>query len=289
MSPIFESPSFKDLLAKYSSVEYELRPQVVNLLADPSRWKERAHIESIFKELPQGKYKKGILRHLRSERPEDFYGAWYELMVYDWLKEQGKEPVLQPDLPSGSKPDFLIKSDDLNIYIDVTHVRESSGDKNISPGKEAWWPAATATFLTLQTSIEKKASQHKRGLNELTNAAYVICIGLETILIGADTVKTCFLGSEGYHIKTGRISFMKDSLLFENQVDGTFLVRHKHVSALLVAQHNRASVEEGYKLRFSLIENPYANTEIAGEEFGPIHRFVVISKTETNYNMQWIS
>ena len=76
--------------------------------------------------------------------------------------------------------------------------------------------------------------------------------------------------------------------IFENQPGYPLLVKHRDVSALLVAKRNEQAIENGYKPIFGLIQNPYALNPIAQDEFENIQKYVIFSETESNFEMKWI-
>lgn len=286
MSSLFDSPNFIRLLDSYSSDELEQLPPVIDLYKNPLRQKEREHLETVFARLPEGSYKREIQnRFLLPEPISAHLGAWYELMVYDWLDGLGKNPILQPSIPnSKSKPDFLVESDGLQIFIEVTVVQESRKDRDVGR-RRGWWPAATATFETMRESLIKKMGQHP-GIPP--QSAYVMCLCLENRLIWPDEVRTCFLGSESVVLKSRELRPEYDGEIFEKH-DDMLLVKHRNVSALLVARRSGASIDEGYELVFELIQNPYAFTPIPETEFGPLRRYIAISETETRkFVMKWV-
>ena len=171
MSSLFDFPEFKSLLGSSAVHEPEQMPPVVHLYLDPLRRKEREHIEAIFARLPKGSYKKEITDRLLSQNLGDYLGAWYELMVYDWLDKLGKEPALQPSIPNGkSRPEFMIKSSGLQIFIEVTVVQEARRDRDEGG---VWWPAATRTFKKIGDKLREKSRQHQIP----QGSAYVICLG----------------------------------------------------------------------------------------------------------------
>ena len=61
-----------------------------------------------------------------------------------------------------------------------------------------------------------------------------------------------------------------DGEIFEIHTDMPPLVKLRHVSGLLVAQPNRVTIEDGYRLIFRYIQNPYALVRIPETEFDPL-------------------
>jgi hypothetical protein len=286
ISSIFDSEAFQNLISSLQLNSAEQEPLVVDLYKNPFRQKEHEHIQAILDHLPDRSYKREIGQRLISPNAASHLDAWHELMVYDWLSGLGKELTLQPKIP-GSKPEFYLESNGLPLFIEVAVVQESR--KDIGAGTNFgsvrfWWPEATESFKTMMGRLINKMGQH-RGI---ISAAYVICLCLESHLIDIGEVKTAFLGGESVDVVSGEVRSTLDGLIFENQGDMQLFVKYKNVSALLVARHSGVSPQEGYKLTFGLIQNPYANIPIPQTEFGPLRRFVVVSETEGHFFMKWL-
>lgn len=268
MPSLFDSPKFKQLLGSHLTDGSGQPSPIIDLYKNPTRKKEREHIEAIIRQLPKSSYMQEIESRLLSPEMDKFLGAWHELMVFDWLLGLGKQITLQPPIP-GSKPEFRYESDGLPVFIEVAVVQESKKDKvaGRSYGTvRVWWPEATETFKTMMERLIDKMGQH-RGIND---AAYVICLCLESRLIDIGEVKTCFLGGESVDIVSEQLYQNFDGMIFENQDNLPLLVKYRNVSALLVAKHSGVSVDDGYKLTFGLIQNPYSNMPISPDEFGPL-------------------
>lgn len=119
---------------------------------------------------------------LKKRFQKDFDPAFYELFLYSLFKKLNFEVVIHPDLPStDKKPDFLIKRDELEVYIEAKVVNDKSAnqqaferkinelydhlDKIICPGfllqidtlnvKTAKQPSAKKIIDHIQTEISK--------------------------------------------------------------------------------------------------------------------------------------
>jgi len=248
--------------------------------------KEQKYIDAIIKNLENNhpNYADAIKKRMQVET--EHLGLWYELMVYDWLWKQRKNPFPQPNAPDGkSKPDFVFPSNDKKIYIDVASVQESEKDKEFYERQDFWSSESTASFATMRERLLDKAGRHKSIAN--TGDAYVICLGLESPLINIEDVKTCFIGNDSYNVSLGKLQSAINGEIFERENSASFLVKYKNVSAILVGKRNYSLNEDENKLEFGLIQNPYAITEIQPVEFSNILRFVVIVKKEKYFQMGW--
>src|SRR5690242_8151592 len=85
------------------------------------------------------------------------------------------------------------------------------------------------------------------------DAAYVVCLCLNSRLIDLGEVKTRFLGGEAVNINTGELVPLLDGEIFELHGD-ELLVKYTHVSGVLVAKCNRSTLEDGHKLVFGLVQ-----------------------------------
>jgi hypothetical protein len=206
-------------------------------------------------------------------------------MVYDWLLKQGKNPSPQPLAPDGkSKPDFIFTLNDKSVYIDVASVQESKKDEELDEGEAFIQNEKRSSFATMRERLIDKAGRHKSISN--VGGIYIICLGLESPFIDSEDVKTCFIGNDSYNIPSGKLRAAINGEIFEQESNGSFLVKYKNVSAILVAKRNY-SLEDTNKLTFEFIQNPYAINEISPTEFGEISRFVVLTKTEEYFKMVW--
>ena len=281
MDSLFDLPEFKKLLDSPPLDRSRQVPRAVDLCSNPLRRKEREHIEAIFGRLPDSSYKREVQNRLLSQDLGNHLGAWYELMVYDWLDGLGKATTLQPSIADAkSTPEFLVESDGLQVFIEVTVLQEAHGDTDVG---DVWWTEATDTFRKIGDKLREKSGQHAIP----PGSAYVICLGIESRLIELGDVKTYFIGGESVG-KSGDLYPNLNGEIFEIHDNMPLLVKHRDVSALLVARRNRASIEDGYKLVFGLIQNPFALTPIPETEFGQLRRYVVVSETQTHHTMKWV-
>ncbi len=274
MKSLFELDNFKSLLKK----DLRVPSPIVDLYRTSYRKEERDHIDAIINKLQNTHptYAREIINRLLVD--SEYLGAWYELMVYDWLSEQSKNPLPQPVAPDGkSKPDFLFDSFGKKVYIDVASVQESSRDKAIYDSPNFWQPEATSTFATMRERLLDKMGKHSSISS--VGASYIICLGLESPLIYTEDVKTCFLGNGSLNLSSNKLHSAINGEIFEKEKSGAFLVKNKNVSGLLVAKHNWGSKNDGYRLVFGFIQNPFAYVGFQADEFDTISKFVVIAKT----------
>jgi hypothetical protein len=102
---IFNSPQITRLIEKHSaSPEYDI-PSVVHLATFEKLAGERQYLESLFLEIPEQK-QKHLLSRFASINRSQFWGAWFELMLYGWLKKLGRIDFEMQD----GDPDFVLHS-----------------------------------------------------------------------------------------------------------------------------------------------------------------------------------
>ena len=80
------------------SAEYALEPRLET---------QAQILESIFAGYPECGHKRKIRERIQSKEPPDFWGAWAELRIYDYLKTRMTD-VKPEALDTNGKPDFLV-------------------------------------------------------------------------------------------------------------------------------------------------------------------------------------
>lgn len=101
---IFDSSELLNLCEKYSvSPVYDI-PSIVHLARDEEYVGERKYLEDVFIEVSEEKRKQWLGRLVSDVRAQ-FWGAWFEMMLYGWLKPLG-ELIIETQ---NSEPDFILK------------------------------------------------------------------------------------------------------------------------------------------------------------------------------------
>lgn len=287
MAELFDSTEFKQLLDRYSLIESNIVPAVVDLYSNPLKEPEKAYLKTVFGSIPNGNKKFKLQREFLREDAGSHWGAWAEMMVYDWLEQLNKSPILDPIIPGTRKtPDLLIKSENKEIFIEIAAVQRAERDESIGDAIRGWWPAATATFRSMGGRLDEKLSKYREALEQYPKP-YVVCLFLVDSIIDLSEVKTYFLGGESYNFNTREMHQNLDGAVFEHHIGELPLVKYRHVTGVLVAKRNRQTVENGFMLEVGFIENPYATEKIDTQTFGDIRRYVVISEIEGSIQMGW--
>lgn len=275
MTDIFDFPDF------HLKLKTGVLPSA-DLFLSPYRERERQHIQTIFSQLSNKSYQHEIQKRLLIGDQSNHLGAWYELMVYDWLRQKGLNPIPVAKTDSGiSRPDFLVNLNGIETYVEVACVQESQKDQPLLE-KSAWYPAATATFETMRKRLIDKIGQHKF----LDDKAYLVCLCLHSRRIGLSEVKTALLGEEAVRITTEEVVSLNNGEIFERHGSDLY-VKYLRLSGVLVAKSNRSTLDAGYLLDFGYIQNPYADILIDPDTFGEIPCFVVVDVARDCLYMKW--
>jgi len=67
---------------------------------------------------------------LKSRFKKTFSSAFYELFIYTLFSHQGFEITIHPEVPNSNKrPDFLLKKDDIEFYIEAKEAKDESSEQ----------------------------------------------------------------------------------------------------------------------------------------------------------------
>lgn len=105
---IFNSPELTELIAKNDQGIFDRCPHVIYLAQSEDLAGERRYLEELIGSAPAQKQKKWI-KELIQQNDEQHLSAWFEIMLYGWLKQAGSVEV-EPDI-LGNSPDFSFTSD----------------------------------------------------------------------------------------------------------------------------------------------------------------------------------
>ena len=109
---VFEKSWVKALEQRYHSASKYTTPFIARLALNPVLSLERAKIEEWFRTLPED-VKPDILGRLRSTSSSQHFGAYYELVLYQFFKSIGYSVTIHPKLPEG-EPDLLVTDKNLD-------------------------------------------------------------------------------------------------------------------------------------------------------------------------------
>lgn len=141
---VFDISEMKALRERYKD-ELSFRvPTVVFLDRYDGYKQERELIEELSRSLPPEKLKNWIGNFINTDRRQHI-GAWFEIMLYGWLKPHFKVQV-EPDI-NGKHPDFLIDIEDNQVLIESIAYLYSP--------EELIERAISSEFIYLLETIEK--------------------------------------------------------------------------------------------------------------------------------------
>ncbi len=126
---LFDEEYEKMIKDKYLNTSRWSWPAGGVYILDPNAKQEKEILECIYKEYPPGKHKKQIKNRITSSNNDEFWGAWAELRVYDWLRY--KKFKLTPEFILGEgRPDYLVKypveKSHREVIMEVTAVNAES-------------------------------------------------------------------------------------------------------------------------------------------------------------------
>lgn len=105
---LFDEKYEKMIREKCSDTSRWSWPAGVAYILDPHAKQEKEILESIYKNYPQSIHKKQIKNRITSCNDDDFWGAWAELRIYDWLSYKGLKLMPEYILGEG-RPDYLVE------------------------------------------------------------------------------------------------------------------------------------------------------------------------------------
>jgi len=119
---VFEEEWVKQIGQKYDYRKKYTAPFVSKLAFDPILQPEKDKIEEWFSKLPDAA-KPEILGSLRSTNSHDHFGAYFELVLYAYLKDLGFSVDFHPKIAEG-EPDLLVSGKNLikPTFIEVATV-----------------------------------------------------------------------------------------------------------------------------------------------------------------------
>ncbi len=123
---IFDTPKMQELLSRYQNQPDFMVPEIV-FLARTARFNmHRACLEKIFVRAPETKRSDWLGRILSIDH-EQYRGAWFEMMLFNWLKELGAveiEPIIE-----GNYPDYSVEIDKRRIIIEARAILETTEER----------------------------------------------------------------------------------------------------------------------------------------------------------------
>ena len=119
---IFDSPEIQQLREKYSGQPDYLLPDILHLDRLDDYAAERETLERIIQSANPEQQRIWLSR-LFDKTHTNYLGAWFEIMLYDWLRKIGRVTI---ELDDGEgRPDFLLETKNQQILIEATAISEN--------------------------------------------------------------------------------------------------------------------------------------------------------------------
>lgn len=135
---IFDSPRMAELSIKYATVPDSFAPHIVLLGRADSAAEHRAQLERLVARAPS-EVRARWIRELLNPQDGVFFGAWFEVMMFDWLS-QIDDTVPSP-VVEGDHPDFLVSTTNQQIAVEckvlLASELEQQTERIIGPLMEA--------------------------------------------------------------------------------------------------------------------------------------------------------
>ncbi len=124
---IFDSREIQQFLIQYADEPDYKVPHVVFLARSDKLSEERKVIESLVASVPV-RARKDWVRRLISTKEEQHLGAWFEIMLYEWLQNIGQVTV-QPSI-EGNFPDFSVLVGNQEVIVEASAIMMGPGKRN---------------------------------------------------------------------------------------------------------------------------------------------------------------
>ena len=124
---IFDSPRMQSLLIEYNSVPDFLLPSVVFLARSKKLENERLLIESLIRQVAPVKQKEWLSRLLKVDDAQ-YLGAWFEIMLFGWMKNVGVvevEPIIK-----GNYPDLSVVIGEQKAFVEARVILKTNSERN---------------------------------------------------------------------------------------------------------------------------------------------------------------
>jgi hypothetical protein len=123
---IFDSAEITNIRLQYATVPTYNLPEILVLDRKDAYLDERAVMEQCIHDVSPQKQKQW-LGNLYSKNSSNFMGAWFEMMLFHWLKSAGNVEV-EPEI-LGSHPDFMLTLEDQKIIIEARAFLIKEGER----------------------------------------------------------------------------------------------------------------------------------------------------------------
>jgi hypothetical protein len=279
---IFDSLQMETLREEYKDRESSVLPRIVFLDQSDKLSGERQYLEYLITLVPREKQKDWLGRILNDDYIQHL-GAWFEIMLFGWLKEIGNVEV-EP-LICGKKPDFLLLIKNDKIIIEAKVFEDKINFKLVKKLEPFECHAFFPNAKPLRNALKSKADKHK-AIREDSHP-FVIAIMTESAGLSDENVIEAWFG------KTKSILDRNCSRILDECIDLSGLhffgsnVVHKSISGTLFFKWRYDEILKRRVLIGSYIQNPYSNIKVDPFVFPVRSKFIVLEKDSTGYKMDW--
>jgi hypothetical protein len=124
---IFDSHRVQSLMLEYESEPDFLLPSVVFLARSKKLENECLYIESLIRQVAPAKHKEWLSRLLNVDDAQ-YLGAWFEIMLFGWMKNVGVvevEPIIK-----GNYPDLSVVIGEQKAFVEARVVLKTISERN---------------------------------------------------------------------------------------------------------------------------------------------------------------
>ena len=130
---------------------------------------ERLLLEQLLEEWPEHA-QTDILNKLLSDQPAQQMGAWFQLMLFDWLRKADLGKVVAEPLIEGDNPDFVISNSEQQIYVEARARGEALETAILNESQYAINQALSSIQLPYVILVEIERMQGQVDEAHLRNA-----------------------------------------------------------------------------------------------------------------------
>lgn len=134
---IFDIEQAQELCARYADQPDFRVPQSVLLTRSEKLAGERAYLEGLVQSVSDS-VRKGWAKRLLSDKHDQHLGAWFEIMLYGWLRQIG-EVVAEPQV-AGNNPDFLLSVGGKEIVVEAKAlpIIDAERERDVRESELCW-------------------------------------------------------------------------------------------------------------------------------------------------------
>lgn len=259
-------------------------PEIVFLDRSDRLAAEREILEHLLGAAPQFKQKDWLGR-LVNEANEQFWGAWFEIMLWEWLQTVGSA-VPEPEI-EGNWPDYALTVGGQEIAVEaracLLSPNEREAERRLLAGESRGLTWFRVDGSGLKPPLREKAAQHQ-ALRK-AHHPYVLAIMLESTVLTAEEVVTAWFGDEVAIIVGEQVEAVTTDRKGLHYWGSD--IHHTSVSGTLVFKPSWRRDLKRRVLEAWYIENPFASVTVDPSLFPVQSRYVAVEKSPRGIHMGW--